>query len=77
MHRAGSTLVEQILSSHSQIEGSEELFIMTKFANELVREHPNQETAEIVRALDKDDFKSFGERYFELSSRSRQTRALI
>lgn len=36
MHRAGSTLVEQILSSHSQIEGSEELFIITKFSNELV-----------------------------------------
>ena len=73
MHRAGSTLVEQILSSHSQIEGSEELFIITKFSNELVREHPDQNLAETLRALENDDFKLFGERYFEISARSRRT----
>lgn len=73
MHRAGSTLVEQILSSHSQIEGSEELFIITKFSNELVRDHPNQNHAATIRALKDDDFKAFARRYFEISSRSRQT----
>ena len=73
MHRAGSTLVEQILSSHSQIEGSEELFIITKFSNELVRDHPNQDHATTLRALKDDDFNSFAQRYFEISSRSRQT----
>jgi len=73
MHRAGSTLVEQILSSHSQIEGSEELFIITKFSNELVSDHPDQNHADRVRALKDADFKSFAERYFEISSRSRRT----
>ena len=73
MHRAGSTLVEQILSSHSQIEGSEELFIITKFSNELVRDHPNQGHAATINALKDNDFRSFAQRYFEISSRSRQT----
>ena len=73
MHRAGSTLVEQILSSHSQIEGSEELFIITKFSNELVTDNPGQNHADRVRALKDSDFRSFAERYFEISSRSRQT----
>ena len=73
MHRAGSTLVEQILSSHSQIEGSEELFIITKFSNELVRDHPNQDHATTLRTLKDDDFKAFAQRYFEISSRSRRT----
>ena len=73
MHRAGSTLIEQILSSHSQIEGSEELFIITKFSNELVREQPDQNLAATLKSLENDDFKLFGERYFEISSRSRRT----
>lgn len=74
MHRAGSTLVEQILSSHSEIEGSEELFIITKFSNALVNGHPGQSHAETLGALKNDDFKTFAERYFEISSRSRQTK---
>ena len=73
MHRAGSTLVEQILSSHSQIEGSEELFIINKFSNELLNDHPDQDQAEILRSIQDADFKTFAERYFEISSRSRQT----
>ena len=73
MHRAGSTLVEQILSSHSQIEGSEELFIITKFSNELVSDRPDQDHAERIRSLQNEDFRSFADRYFEISSRSRQT----
>ena len=73
MHRAGSTLVEQILSSHSQIEGSEELFIISKFSNELVRERPDQDLDATLRSLENEDFKSYGERYFDISSRSRRT----
>ena len=73
MHRAGSTLVEQILSSHSQIEGSEELFIVTKFSNELASDSPDQNYADGLRGLKNADFRSLAERYFEISSRSRQT----
>ncbi|WP_197018428.1 tetratricopeptide repeat-containing sulfotransferase family protein [Sphingomonas sp. URHD0057] len=74
MHRAGSTLVEQILSSHSQIEGSEELFIINTFSNELALSHPDQNYGDTLRALENEDFKLFGQRYFEISSRSRRTR---
>ena len=73
MHRAGSTLVEQILSSHSRIEGTEELFILHQFSGELGRAHPRRFPSEIVCGLKEADFRSFGERYFELSSRSRRT----
>jgi len=73
MHRAGSTLVEQILSSHSQIEGSEELFVISKFSNELAREHRDQDFAATLRGLENQDFRTFAERYFEISSRSRRT----
>jgi hypothetical protein len=73
MHRAGSTLVEQILSSHSQIEGSEELFIVSNLSTELVNDHPNEDPAEILGGLKNEDFESFAKRYFEISSRSRRT----
>ena len=73
MHRAGSTLVEQILSSHSQIEGSEELFIITRFASEIGRESSDGDQSAVIEALRNHDFQRFGERYFELSSRSRNT----
>lgn len=73
MHRAGSTLVEQILSSHSQIEGSEELFIITKFTNELVSDRPGSDHADRLRGLTDADFRAFAQRYFEISSRSRRT----
>ena len=39
MPRAGSTLVEQILSSHSQIEGTEELFELILLAEFLAQGH--------------------------------------
>jgi tetratricopeptide (TPR) repeat protein len=73
MHRAGSTLVEQILSSHSQIEGSEELFIISKFSSELAHAHPQYDTTQIVKSIEKGEFSCLGERYLEISSRSRQT----
>jgi len=38
MHRAGSTLVEQILASHSAIEGIAELPQVRRFADELARQ---------------------------------------
>lgn len=73
MHRAGSTLVEQILSSHSQIEGSEELFIINKFSSELLKGHPDRQPHEILTAIGSEEFKTFGKRYLEISARSRQT----
>lgn len=38
MHRAGSTLIEQILASHSQIEGTSELYVIPQIWSRLERE---------------------------------------
>ncbi|HJR83169.1 MAG TPA: sulfotransferase [Sphingomicrobium sp.] len=73
MHRAGSTLVEQILSSHPDIEGTEELFILHQFAGELDRANPRRFPFEIISDLGEEDFRTLGERYFEISSRSQRT----
>ena len=73
MHRAGSTLVEQILSSHSQIEGTEELFILSKFSRELALASRDRDPGEVISELGDEDFRSFAERYLETSGRSRQT----
>jgi tetratricopeptide (TPR) repeat protein len=40
MQRAGTTLVEQILSSHSQIEGTEELFYILQLGTEISARNP-------------------------------------
>ena len=73
MHRAGSTLVEQILSSHSQIEGTEELLVLNRISRELVWENPDRDPAEVIDDLGEGDFRSFAERYLETSGRSRRT----
>ncbi|MFL6759688.1 sulfotransferase [Sphingomonas sp.] len=41
MQRAGTTLVEQILSSHSQVEGTEELFYILQLGTEISQRNPN------------------------------------
>ena len=38
LHRAGSTLIEQILASHSQIEGTSELYVIPQIWSRLERE---------------------------------------
>lgn len=73
MPRAGSTLVEQILASHSAIEGTEELFILHQLENELCREHPSKTPEYLVSSLSESDFTALGARYLELATRSRQT----
>lgn len=68
MLRSGSTLVEQILASHSQIEGTRELFnlgriarhVETKIAPRLQQKYP-----EVSGALDGDECRALGERYLE------------
>lgn len=74
MHRAGSTLVEQILSSHPDIEGTEELFILHQFSIELATRFRGKSAREIITALDATDVARLGERYLEIASRSRRTR---
>lgn len=66
MPRAGSTLVEQILSSHSQIEGLGELCDLGELTKELTveaqqRNEPPYPLA--LRELDADRFRAMGEAY--------------
>jgi tetratricopeptide (TPR) repeat protein len=74
--RSGSTLVEQILSSHSQVEGAGELSAVTDIARRLGPLDSVQETSESgenIRALDSLDLRALGERYLEVTRRMRKT----
>ena len=65
--RAGSTLVEQILASHSQIEGTAELFNLSVLARELQQLAAGQGSTypAILAELDSGKLRRFGERYLE------------
>ena len=73
MPRSGSTLVEQILSSHSMIEGTEELFVLLQISSEIASAHPGLESAEIVSNMGPAELAGLGGRYIELTRRYRQT----
>jgi len=66
--RAGSTLLEQILASHSQVEGTTELqdiiAISRKLANKN-RENPAGKYPEVLAELPADQFRELGESYLE------------
>ena len=68
MTRAGSTLVEQILSSHSQAEGTRELFNLGAIAGELQRAHGAAAYPAMLETMDGAMFRQFGEQYLETAS---------
>ena len=64
--RAGSTLVEQILSSHSQVEGTMELPDIAAIVQGLTRHGGDTEGArypEVVASLGRDELRALGEQY--------------
>jgi hypothetical protein len=68
MLRSGSTLLEQILASHSQVEGTRELFNLAAIAGHLEREiAPQLQTnyPEVLHALDPAEFEALGKRYLD------------
>ena len=65
MPRAGSTLVEQILASHSQIEGTAELPTVATIAARLHKEHGSPPYAELLAMLDAAALRRAGEAYLE------------
>ena len=76
MPRAGSTLLEQILASHSQVEATRELFEVRGIALELgLREGPAQVShyPESVARLTRHQVAALGARYLELTRANRQT----
>ncbi|QNQ11041.1 tetratricopeptide repeat-containing sulfotransferase family protein [Sphingomonas alpina] len=71
--RSGSTLLEQILSSHSRIEGTAELFAVQQIEMELFRQQESISIENIVEDLDPADFRKLGNRYLELTRFHRRT----
>jgi len=66
--RSGSTLVEQILASHSQVEGTSELPILAKMATTIGRYRADKmQYPEAVKDLRKQDWKAYGQQYLEQS----------
>ena len=66
--RAGSTLLEQILASHSQVDGTHELPNILSLANRLGRSRDGaqgQRYPAVLAELDPDYFHRFGERFIE------------
>ena len=64
--RSGSTLIEQILASHSQVEGTLELSTLGKIAVSTGRyRRENYEYPGAVRDLRGRDFRAFGQQYIE------------
>jgi len=74
--RAGSTLIEQILATHSQVEGTQELPDVTMIARIVGRRTTRAEGTAYPRALDKfsaDEMRAFGEQYLAQTRIQRKT----
>jgi tetratricopeptide (TPR) repeat protein len=68
--RSGSTLVEQILASHSAIEGTEELFDLERISLEIGAGRPGG-YLETVASLSRDEVRAMGEAYIASTARFR------
>jgi tetratricopeptide (TPR) repeat protein len=76
--RSGSTLLEQVLSSHSQVEGTMELPDMVALARELGGRRRAGELSrypQVLAALGAGELRALGERYLERTRIQRKTGA--
>ncbi|HET9864766.1 MAG TPA: sulfotransferase [Steroidobacteraceae bacterium] len=74
--RSGSTLIEQILASHSQVEGTQELPDITMIARMIGGRTSRPDGNAYPRALGKfsaDELRALGERYLERTRIQRKT----
>jgi tetratricopeptide (TPR) repeat protein len=74
--RSGSTLLEQILASHSAVEGTMELPDMLAIVRELGERGAgpgNWQYPEVLANLESDEFRALGERYLESTRIYRKT----
>lgn len=72
--RSGSTLIEQILASHSQVEGTLELSTLGEIATSIGRFRRGRvEYPEAVRELTDRDLRAYGKQYIEATSIFRST----
>jgi len=71
--RSGSTLVEQILASHSLVEGTSELPNLGRIANSVGRYRSDkQQFPEAARALRNRDWRAYGKQYISETQRHRE-----
>jgi tetratricopeptide (TPR) repeat protein len=66
--RSGSTLIDQILASHSQVEGTQELADIPRFVHELQGRDPDLENPRypaILAELPREAFAGFATRYLD------------
>ena len=76
--RSGSTLIEQILASHSMVEGTMELPDLSRVIAGLSKASPRGvEYPEAVENLDKDAVRSLGRAYLESTLRYRTGKAFF
>jgi hypothetical protein len=74
--RAGSTLIEQILASHSQVEGTQELADIQRIVLELrgrAADLENPRFPGVLAELGPQEFRRFGERYMTDTRAYRKT----
>lgn len=70
--RSGSTLLEQILASHSQVEGTSELPVLGNIADSVGRYRTDGVLfPEALREFRNKDWKAYGQQYLEKSRRHR------
>jgi len=69
--RSGSTLIEQILASHSSVEGTAELPDVARVITALGRLNPSQTYPEAARQLNASGWRELGEVYLEFTQRLR------
>jgi tetratricopeptide (TPR) repeat protein len=73
MHRAGSTLLEQILASHPEIEGTSELPYVGLIANTLRQEGESPLFVDRLPEVAPERFATLGASYVDAASRHRQS----
>jgi tetratricopeptide (TPR) repeat protein len=72
--RSGSTLIEQILASHSQVEGTEELSVLANLSDSISRYRSDkQRFPEILDTMRPIDWRALGLEYLEGAKRYRMT----
>ncbi|MEP7130825.1 MAG: sulfotransferase [Sphingomicrobium sp.] len=72
LHRSGSTLIEQILASHPEVEGTTELPVMRSIRDRLTRSS-GKSLAAAIRDLQPADVRAIGGEYLHRSRPFRQT----
>src|SRR5205085_4918846 len=71
LQRAGTTLVEQILSSHSQIEGTEELFYILQLGTSISYANPGVSWQQALANTDVASLANIGKTYLQWAHQHR------